>query len=149
MCNFSSHFQAVRLRLCCEFEFPIVSRSARDLRSGMDTSLVGRVYAYVASRRVASIWTCGLHTNADTLVLPLPISTYYGNTTFCDAGQLSPNHPHPRPFHHQRPHGLRTCCGGASLCLLLPPPTVYPFVHSSERTHLDRLHKSGKSRIVW
>jgi len=79
-----------------------------------------------------------------------PINTYYGNTTFCDAGQLSPNHPHSRPFHHQRPHRLRTCCGGASLCLLLPPPTVYPFVHSSERTYLDRLRsfKSGESRTA-
>lgn len=96
------------------------------------TSLVGRV-------RIRRIWTCGLRTTPIQgrqrwrWRRPRSARTT-GNTTFCDAVQLSPNHPYPRLPPH-RPHRLRTRSGGASPCLLLPPPTVYPFVHSSERTH--------------
>lgn len=90
------------------------------------------------------------------LPLPLPPSPFHQHVLreyyvlWCGAIKPEPPPLAALPPHHQRPHGLRTCRGGASLCLLLPPPTVYPFVHSSKRTHLDRLHsfKSRKSRTV-
>lgn len=110
-------------------------------RSGTDTSLVGRV-------RITSIWTCGLRTNADTLALPLfpspssfpllpSISTYYGNTTFCDAGQLSPNHPHSRPFHHTTSdHTDFGPAAGAQVCVFFyhPLPFIHSFIHRKEYT---------------
>lgn len=78
-----------------------------------------------------------------------PVSTYYEDTTFCDAVQLSPEPP-PLPRgaqpHHHRPVGtdVQTRCRGASLCLLLPPSrprspdrlSIRSFIRKN--THLDR-----------
>lgn len=120
-------------------------RPARPGRtSGTSTSLVGRV-------RTRRTRTCGLtykrraDAPADSSHVtpphpfpypPTPILHQHvlrGNTTFCDAVQLSPEPPPSVPPHHRRrPTGtdVRTRCRGASLCLLLPPPPLRPFIHS-------------------
>lgn len=139
------------------------------------TPLVGRVRArrfesaaYVLHRRGATVGNGGGGRVTPPPSRPSPplvvvvaatVGTYYGNTTFCDAVQLSPNPsaspPSPLSLSHSlshlqlppyRPRGLGTRPASASPCLLLPPTTlpsptsplprtVYPFVHSSKRTH--------------
>jgi hypothetical protein len=67
-----------------------------------------------------------------------PISTYYGNTTFCDAVQLSQNHPHPQLPPH-RPHGLRTATGAQVRVFFCHPlPFIHSFIHQKEHTLTTR-----------
>ncbi|KYN43988.1 hypothetical protein ALC56_01526 [Trachymyrmex septentrionalis] len=121
-----------------------------DYASERGTSLVGRV----RTRRTPNVrFTYKRRANAPTddghvtpPHSPSSVSTYYEDTTFCDAMQLSPEPP-PLPRcqpHHRHPAGtdVRTpFCLGASLCLLLPPSapirlSIRSFIRKN--THLDR-----------
>ncbi|KYQ55343.1 hypothetical protein ALC60_05772 [Trachymyrmex zeteki] len=123
--------------------------------SGTGTSLVGRV----RTRRTPNVrFTYKRRANApadDGHVTPphspSSVSTYYGDTTFCDAMQLSPEPP-PLPRcqpHHRRPAGtdvrsVRTRSAGAQVCVFFyhpPPPSsirlsIRSFIRKN--THLDR-----------
>ncbi|KYN10693.1 hypothetical protein ALC57_17300, partial [Trachymyrmex cornetzi] len=123
-----------------------------DCASETGTSLVGRV----RTRRTSNVWfTYKRRANAPAddghatpPHSPSSVSTYYGDTTFCDAVQLSPEPP-PLPRcqpHHRRPAGtdVRTRSAGAQVCVFFyHPPSPSPIRLSirsfiRKNTHLDR-----------
>jgi len=112
------------------------------------TSLVGRV----RTRRTPNVrFTYKRRANApadDGHVTPphspSSVSTYYEDTTFCDAVQLSPEPPllpQCQP-HHRCPAGtdVRTRFTGAQVCVFFyhsapnPHPFIHSFIHQKEHT---------------
>lgn len=110
--------------------------------------VTGRPRTHTSNRTCTALRTnaaptaATLHPHTHPVLHQHVLRGYY--VLWCGAIKPGTTSTAPVPPHHRCSVGTDVRTRGASLCLLLPhtphppapvPPAVYPFVHSSERTH--------------